>query len=236
MRSKNEACIFWQVGKHKNKMKNPARSSVNAFLILCVALMSTISIHAQQTTRRPIVGIKGGINFANLYVSDVKDENLKIGANAGFYAKLPIARGISIQPELLYSNKGAKDTYNNVLQGSGQYRFNLNYLETPLLMVFNLTPNFNIQAGGYLAYLASANVKDVNRDGTIYGVRDLNADSFHRVDYGLAAGFGFDIQNMTFGARYSYGLQNIGRSGNLSGDLTRDSKNSVATLFIGFAF
>jgi hypothetical protein len=97
-------------------------------------------------------------------------------------------------------------------------------------------PNFNLNGGGYVAYLVSANVKDMNSDGTIMGVRDLNAQSFHRVDYGLVGGLGFDVDYVTFGARYSYGLQNIGQSGTLSGDLTKNSKNSVATLFIGFAF
>jgi hypothetical protein len=214
----------------------------------CVALVSGsmllggTSSYAQQqqtsteSTLTPKFGIKGGVNFSDLYVSNVQNENMKIGLNAGFYAKLPIVKGISIQPELLYSNKGAKDTYNNFAQGSGEYRYNLNYIETPLLMVFNLTPNFSLSAGGYMAFLASATVVDVNSNGTITGARDLNADSFNRFDYGLAGGLGVDIENVTLGVRYNYGLQNIGQSGNLSGDLTKNSKNSVATLFIGFAF
>ncbi len=160
---------------------------------------------------------------------------MKIGANIGFYAKLPVVRGVSIQPELLYSSKGAKDSYANFAQGSGEYRFNLNYAEIPLLLVFNLTRNFSLSAGGY-AYLLSANVKDVNSNGTITGVTNLNADSFQRVDYGLVGGASIDIGNVTLGARYNYGLQTIGKSGSLSGDLTTNSKNSVGSFFIGFAF
>jgi hypothetical protein len=87
-----------------------------------------------------------------------------------------------------------------------------------------------------MAYLVSANVKDVKDDGSVEGARELKADDFHRFDYGLVGGAGVDIDNVTFGARYNYGLQNIGRSGNLSGDLTKNSKNSVVSLFIGIAF
>jgi hypothetical protein len=156
--------------------------------------------------------------------------------NAGFFAKIPIIRGISIQPELLYSNKGAKDKYSNLVQGSGEYRFNLNYIEVPLLMVFNLTRNLSVSGGTYAAYLISANVKDVNNNATITGATNLNTNNFNRFDYGLVGGVNVDIQKVTLGARYNYGLKSVGQSGSLSGDLTKNSKNSVATFFIGFAF
>lgn len=223
-------------------MKKSKSFYLFSILVSMGVLMTGSAVYGQQQETStgaafaPKFGIKGGVNFANLYTSDVQDQNLKLGVNAGFYAKLPIAKGISIQPELLYSSKGAKNTYDNALQGKGEYRFNLNYIETPLLMVFNLTPNFNLNAGGYVAYLASANVKDMNSDGTITGVRDLNAENFHRFDCGLIGGLGVDIENVTFGARYNYGLQTIGQPGSLSGELTKNSKNSVATLFIGFTF
>jgi len=222
-------------------MKQITRLNFYAVLISWSLLIGGTSGYAQQqetsakTNFAPKFGIKGGVNFSNLYVSNVQNENLKVGVNAGFFAKLPIIGGISIQPELLYSNKGAKDRYQSA-QGSGEYRFNLNYIETPLLLVFNLTPNFNLNAGGYAAYLVSANVKDLHHDGSITGVVDLNADSFYRLDYGLVGGLGVDMGNLILGARYNYGLQNIGRSGTLSGDLTKNSRNSVATVFIGFAF
>src|SRR6185295_17415175 len=219
-------------------------TSINFYTVLAswVMLMAGTAAYAQQqetsteTKFTPKFGIKGGVNFANLYVDNVQDEHLKLGVNAGFYAKLPVTKGISIQPEILWYNKGSKDTYSNPVFGTGEYRFNLNYVESPLLMVFNVTPNFILNGGAYVAYLASANVKNMNSDGTITGVRDLNAENFHRFDYGLVAGLGVDIENVTFGARYSYGMQTIGKSGQLSGDLTRNSKNSVATLFIGLAF
>ncbi len=190
---------------------------------------------AEETGLTPKFGVKGGLNLTNLYVDNVKDENVKVGGHFGFYAKLPISTGVSIQPELLYTNKGAKETYSNFAQGSGEYRFNLNYVELPVSLVFNIVKNFNIHAGGYAAYLTSANVKNV-QNGDIQGVTDLNADNFNRFDYGLVGGLGVDVENFTIGARYNYGLREVGQSGNLSGDLTKNSKNSGVTLFIGFAF
>ena len=200
----------------------------------------TASAQQQQTSAerglRAKFGLKAGLNLANLYVDEVQDENFKVGFNAGMYAKLPVTRGLSIQPELIYSNKGAKLTYDNVLfGGEGEYRFNLHYVELPVMAVINVVQNFNIHAGPYVSYLAGANITRLNDDNEVNEVTDLKADNFNRIDYGLAGGVGLDFQNLTIGARYNYGLREIGESG-LSGRITKNSKNSVINLFLGFAF
>ena len=181
------------------------------------------------------IGVKGGVNLSNLHVDDVDDENMKAGLNLGLFAKVPVARGFSIQPEILYSSKGSKLKYDNIL-GAGEYRFNLNYVELPVLGVINIAKNLNLHAGAYVAYLTSANVKNVDEDGTIHGVTELNEENFNRFDAGLVGGLGLDVQNFTIGARYSHGLKEVGESGSLAGQLTNNSKNSVVTLYVGFGF
>ena len=225
-------------------MKRSVMKTRNVLAMCAVGLSmlvaTQVSAQEQKTSTEshlsPKLGVKGGINFTNLYVDNVKDENVKVGYNVGLFAKLPVTRGFSIQPELLYSSKGAKLSYSNFLQGSGEYRFNLDYLELPVLAVFNVAPNLNIHVGPYIGYLAHVNIKDVDDNGTINGVKELNADNFRRFDYGVAGGIGFDIQNFTIGARYNYGLQEVGKSGSLSGQLTTNSKNSAASVYIGLGF
>jgi hypothetical protein len=185
----------------------------------------------------PKFGIKAGVNLANLYVDDVQDENMKVGLNVGLHAKVPLFRGVSLQPELLYTSKGTKVTYNNLLMGNGEYRFNLNYVELPVLAVVNIARNINVHAGGYGAYLASANVKDMDDDGNVYDISNLNEDNFNRFDYGLVGGLGVDVENFTIGARYNYGLKEVGKSGSGgASNYLRNSKNSVINLYIGFGF
>ncbi|MHA4806704.1 porin family protein [Flavitalea flava] len=211
-------------------------------IVMATALFASVGAFAQEqktvveSDLTPKFGIKGGLNLTNLYVDNASDEHLKAGFNAGVYAKLPVTKGVSIQPELLYSQKGAKENYNNFIEGSGEYKFNLGYVELPVVAVFNIAKNFNLHAGGYAAYLVSANVKDVSNDGSINGAADLKADNFKRFDFGLVGGLSVDVQNFTIGARYNYGLSNIGKSGSLSGDLTKNSKNAGVSVFVGFAF
>ncbi len=222
--------------KKKSIAKRMIVMTMLATLLAATAAFAQEQQTSVDTGMTAKFGIKGGLNLTNLYVADVSNEHMKAGFNAGVFVKIPVTRGFSIEPEVLYSVKGARDTYNNFAQGNGEYRFNLNFIEMPLVAVVNLAPNFNIHAGGYAAYLVGANVQDVNSNGTIEGATDLNADNFRRWDFGLVGGAGFDIEHFTIGARYNYGLSNIGKSGNLSGDLTQNSKNAGVSVYVGFGF
>ncbi len=212
---------------------------VISFALVCIVSglsINRVCAQEQQTSYEsrptPKFGIKGGVNLTNLYIDNVTQENMKAGLNLGVYAKIPVARGFSIQPEVAYSMKGSQENYNNFF-GSGKYRFNLDYLEVPVAAVFNVAKNFNVNAGPYVAFLLSAKVKDVDNNGNIKGVTELNKDDFQSTDYGLFGGVGFDVGNITLGARYTHGLQEIGKSGGLSGNITQNSKNSGFTFFVG---
>ena len=214
------------------------RNLILSFFALLVGLSSTAQEQKTSTesSLTPKFGIKGGVNFTNLYVDNVKDENVKLGFNAGIFAKLPITKGLSIQPEVLYTSKGSKLTYDNLLFGTGEFRFNLNYVEVPVLVVINLAKNFNLQVGGYAAYLTNANIKKLNDENQSSDIADFNEDDFNRIDYGLVGGFGLDIENFTIGARYNYGLKEVGKDGQAAGQVLGNSKNSAISLFVGIAF
>ncbi|HLZ87607.1 MAG TPA: porin family protein [Puia sp.] len=214
---------------------------LRVFLLGTALLLATTLLGQQQQTStesnlKAKFGIKGGFDLTTLYSSDVSTNHMKPGFDAGVFAKLPVTRGFSIQPELLYSLKGAKNTYSNFIEGSGEYRFNLGYLQLPVLAVVNLAPNFNLHLGGYAAYLVNANIKNVDNNGNIQSATELNTGDFNRWDFGLVGGLGFDIENVTLGARYNYGLSEIGKSGNATGDLTKNQKNAGFSIYVGFGF
>lgn len=189
-----------------------------------------IAAYAQNTQ----IGVKGGVNLSNFYVDEVQDNNMKVGLNLGLFAKLPVTSGFAIQPELLYSSKGSKIAYNNIF-GDGEYRFNFNYIEMPVLAVINLTENFNIHAGPYAGYLASTNIKHLS-NGEIDDVADLEPENFKRIDSGLAGGIGVELNGFHFGARYTHGLSNVGKDDNISGQVLKNAHNSAISLYIGIGF
>jgi hypothetical protein len=223
------------------KLKKQFAILTKCTLALSLSALSLLPLSAQEQktsgegSLTPKIGVKGGVNFTNMRVDDVEDENMKIGFNLGLFAKLPITRGLSIQPEFLYSVKGSKVTYDLGVLGNREYRFNLNYVEVPVLAVINVAKNFNLHAGGYAGYLAQANIKR-EQDGPNDQIADLNEDNFNRFDYGLVGGLAIDVESVTIGARYNYGLREVGKADNFGSQALKDSKNSAISLYIGFGF
>jgi hypothetical protein len=191
------------------------------------------ALHAQDENVTTEFGVKGGFNMSNLYNDDADDENILYGFNAGLYATLPISDFVAIQPEILFTTKGAELEYNNeLLQGNA--KFKLNYIEVPLLVRVNLTKNFNIQAGGYASYLVSSKVTG---SGDIDFNEDIDTDDLNKFDAGIAAGVGVDFSPISIGLRYNYGLTKVGkeRSDGFGGTYTfPDAKNSNLTLYLSY--
>ncbi|MEP7170517.1 MAG: porin family protein, partial [Bacteroidota bacterium] len=126
--------------------------------LLVLVFISGTSIFAQDSN--PVrFGIKGGVNFSNLYAKDAENSKMRTGFNVGLFAKLPLTNHIAVQPELYYTTKGAEITYNNIFV-DGTAGFHLNYIELPLLIVGNITENFNVHAGPYAAFLINGKVKN----------------------------------------------------------------------------
>ncbi len=209
------------------------------------ALMGPSYVSAQNDNPGPAFGIKGGLNLSTLFVDDdnIDNSSWKAGYHAGIFMKVPLTTMLAVQPEVLYSSLGSKVTYggSNLEQTlgirPGEVRFNLNYVQVPILFVANIGA-LNVHAGPYASYLLNANVKNLQsgsdfiNSGTLL---KLSENDFQRIDYGLAAGIGFDLQNIKVGARYNYGLHEIG-DGGIAGRLTGNARNAAAQVYVGFGF
>jgi Outer membrane protein beta-barrel domain len=199
------------------------------FIITCiVGLMSSNTLMAQSDPNPTArVGIKGGLNVSNLYIDNVNDENARFGFNGGLYGQILSTETFAIQPELLFSTKGSQADYGGIINST--VRFNLNYLDLPVLAVIKLGPSAEIHAGAYASYLLSANINYEGNVGT--GTERLDRDQFKTFDYGLVGGLGLNFGAVQIGARYNYGLVKLADS-NSARNVLGDSKNSVAQLYI----
>lgn len=208
-------------------------------ILALVLLASSSQVAFSQTTTdttAPKFGIKGGVNFSNFYTEDVEDNNVLTGFNLGVFAKLPITQTFAIQPELVYTTKGAELEYNNAFV-TGTSTFKLNYLELPVLLVVNLSENFNVHAGPYFAYLIDGKATN-DSQGTMFDAENnLDNDDFNKFDTGLSVGIGYDTDKIGFGIRYNYGLQKVGKERNYNGtDYTYpDGKNSAINLYLSYS-
>ncbi len=213
-------------------MKNIFLTFTVAVAFICI----TFSQAKAQDDVKPRFGIKGGVNFSNLYTKDVDQNNILTGFNLGVFAKLPVTNFLAIQPELYFTTKGGESTYNNAFV-KGTARFSLNYVELPVLAVVNITKNFNIHAGPYAAFLLSGKATNKSNVTLFNFENNLNTDDFNKLDFGLAAGFGVDLGSVSFGVRYNYGLTTVGKERSFFGTnyTFPDGKNSVLSLNASFS-
>jgi len=205
------------------------------FTALLTMAQSSISQPSKDLSNNTHFGIKGGLNFTNIY-DNATQSKIKTSGNVGLFAIIPLSEKLSFQPEIIYTSKGAKIKYKNTLDGSGSYRFSFYYLETPLLLALKLNSFFSLNAGGYMGFLTSANMLMIGDDCVIKARKNLKAKDFNNVDGGIVAGFTFNIQKVILGARYDLGLRSIGYSSDDVPGITSKAKNNTASLFIGVRF
>src|ERR1700744_1925621 len=97
-------------------------------------------------------GVKAGGNFATQSGSDAGDAKTLFGFNGGVFLRLPLQRGVSVQPELVYSQQGAH--YD--LPGGGTQNEHANYMNIPILLKFTHGSGLYLETGPQFGFLVSA--------------------------------------------------------------------------------
>jgi len=205
-------------------------------ITLCsLMLFFNVSLKAQESH----TGIKAGLNLSSLTISGNNDNNIKMGFVAGVYDKMMITRSFAIQPELLFSSNGVKYNYNDNALTDGSSKFNLNYIQLPVKLVYNLSRDFEFQFGPYVGYLVNANV---NTDAKVLDYFNINSQNeldrqkFNALDFGLSAGLGFDFSPLIVGFNYNLGFTPVAKEGEISRDMLDNAKNAVIQVYAGIHF
>jgi len=205
-------------------------------LIYCFSLLlaNPLSSFGQEEDSR--IGVKVGANLSNFYDNQIDDRNLRFGFHAGLFTEIAVSEYFSIQPELQLTTRGNRQTYGGEggladdFDIEGEVRFNMLYIDLPILAKFALGEIINLHAGPYISYLLGANLStegDLIPDGT----DELDRDNFANWDYGLAIGAGVDLAAVSVGLRYNLGLNEIADS--TEADLLLDSaKNSLLQAYV----
>ncbi|MFD0792281.1 porin family protein [Mucilaginibacter litoreus] len=206
-------------------------------ILLSICCAFAVSATFAQT---PTVGIKGGLNLASLTSSsNTSSSSITTGTltsfSAGIFVDFKAGSNWSVQPALLYTGKGAKE--------SGEFdetnitiKAKINYLQLPLNFVYNVNSvagTFYIGAGPYLGYGLSAKLEG-NSNGQSesddIGFGD-GEDQYKRIDAGATALIGYKFkQGVLLNLNYDLGLTDI------SNQSSSSTKTRVFGISVGYAF
>jgi hypothetical protein len=161
------------------------------WMVACSMLLlmgSSLALADEQddpTGPRPRLGVEGGFNLANLNGPNVNDIFAsRLGFVGGAFLNLPLGKGLALQGEVLYSQKGGK------INGSP---YQLDYVEFPILL--------DVKVLGPIGVLMGPAFNTT--------VADQGLASVSRTDVGLVLGVQVFLSKFLVSGRYEIGLTDV---------------------------
>ncbi|MCC3156610.1 PorT family protein [Hymenobacter sp. 15J16-1T3B] len=187
-------------------------------------------------------GLKGGWNASTIRGAEQKnysDLSARNNFHAGAYAQFGFSPQTSLQVEALYSRQGYKaaSQYRTTSAGApntAKYETQLDYVQVPVMFVYNFVDNVSFHVGPQVSLLVNAkeNKNSVN----------LSDRNYNSLDYGAVGGIEARVGPARIGGRYVLSLGDIYNDPKMeNGVMTPDSridniKNSVIQVYVGFGF
>ncbi len=150
-------------------------------------------------------GLKAGVNISSLNIQDFDDNDSRIGLHIGALAHIHLgtAEQWALQPEIVYSQEGAK-----LKTQSGTTTVKLDYVNIPVMIQYMFDNGFRLEAGPQLGLMVNSKY-DAN------GSEEDADDDFKSTNVSLGFGLGYlSKSGFGVGGRYNLGLSNIGEGVN----------------------
>ena len=192
--------------------------------LLPASLVLTLAC-ASPAAAQITYGVKAGVNFANVsFGGDDVPSSSRVGVLAGALATVPLTGWLSVQPEAIYTVKGASIDVFDI-----ESEYIVDYLEVPVLARVRVRSKVYVAAGPSVAFRIRARSR-TSFDGSTEEV-DI-ADDVESLDVGIVGAAGFHMRRWVFDGRYTHGLSDT------DADTSDDVKirNRVFSVSAGFRF
>jgi hypothetical protein len=175
-----------------------------AGVVLAVVCLIAPPALAQSLT----YGVKGGVTFANLSEEGkavTATFDTRIGHIAGGFVTWPLSGRLALQPEVLFTQKGAK-----VEQGGGTLTQELDYLDVPVLIRYRLTGtderHFSAFGGPAIGVKLRAHSRASFGETAI---EDDVSDQLKATDLSVVGGVAYQRGRLSLEGRYAWGVSDI---------------------------
>lgn len=214
---------------------------VGKWIVVLFGLMLII-YHGQVKAQRVQAAAIVGMNLSQIDGDEIFGFN-KVGWNTGLAAILPFSKNFQFSIETVYSQKGSYqgpqyesvDSLGNVK--TGEYKVNVDYLEVPMMVMYN---DKDLITGGIgFSYGRLVRVNEYEH-GQKVETTTVNNGPYSRNDYSVLADVRFRVyKKLKFNVRYTYSLAKIRTREytNLLGDTwSRDQYNNTISFRLMYMF
>lgn len=193
------------------------------------------------------IGLRGGVNLSSFSNLDA-DPGMKIQQLLGYHGGIVMELGgktFAVQPEILYSQIGAKANYTadptDPTDENGTFKVTGNTVTVPILLKAKFggeNLKFFVNAGPYGSYMLDSRLVITSGSTTVLDQKTTFTDNKGRIMYGVMGGAGIEMglgaAKLLIEGRYMYGLGD--NSEKVAGSTTKDSfprniMGSVGILF-----
>jgi len=155
------------------------------------------------------LGIKAGINSANIYDKQAEDftADPKIGFAGGVFLSIPIGTYLGIQPEVIYSEKGFEA--NGAISGMEyKYKRTTGFIDVPIQLQFKPFNFLTLLGGPQYSYMAYRKEKFESSFITTVDEEAIKNTNLRKNIMGIVLGLDLNIKSFVIAPRVGWDLQN----------------------------
>lgn len=206
------------------------------FLAIAAVVLSATTAMAQSEAGsvyfKPMVG--GTLTT----LTKLDDTKMKLGLVGGAEFGYQISDEFAVTAGVLASMQGAKSkklTFtDNGASVTGDGKYNMTYLNIPIMANYYVAPGLAIKAGIQPGFLLKNKLTATYRSGGVeVDFERSSTDGMAKVDFSIPLGISYEISDFVIDARYNLGLTSIYKK-ETSDFFGVKPKNSVIMLTVGY--
>ena len=184
--------------------------------IATLALLLGLALPMSSQAQSPVdLGVRGGVTQATFYGDDVASNAFRPGFTGGVFLNYQVNDAFSVQPEVLYSRRGAKNHFSETTSPDLEdIRVRQDVIEIPVLLKLSaptapVTPRLYV--GPALGFVTNSELGNGNDADDSFTDVDFSGVVGGEIAYALNKG---PLSEIAVDGRYNLGFTSLGDVGN----------------------
>jgi hypothetical protein len=194
-------------------------------MMIAAMMVATVAAKAQFEPGTFSFQPKVGFNLASVTADDTK---YKPGFAVGLEGQYQMNNWFGLSAAVMYQQQGTK------VKNIDDLKWNIDYVNIPLMAKFYVTKGLSLNVGLQPGFMVKSKLKVDDADLDV-------KDACNKFDLSVPLSIAYELpMGLTFEARYTYGVTNVGKdafdSKNSTYDKLYKNKNDVFQITVGYKF